>query len=81
MTGLPISVPQELETTALGAALLAGVASGLFANVREAADATVKIAATIEPATSHRQAYDEAYTLYREVYAVLQEPFRKGARR
>ncbi len=81
MTGKPVSVPRELETTALGAAMLAGVAAGLFADLQEAASAAINVAAYIEPNPAHRQAYDDAYALYREVYASLQEPFRKAARR
>ncbi|HZS75105.1 MAG TPA: xylulokinase [Ktedonobacteraceae bacterium] len=81
VTGLPVSVPRELETTALGAAMLAGVAAGLFANLREAANAVIEIVSTIEPNPAHHQVYDEAYGLYRDVYDALQEPFRKAAHR
>jgi xylulokinase len=81
VTGKPVSVPRELETTALGAAMLAGVAGGLFANLQEAAAATVAVATYVEPNLAHRQAYDDAYALYREVYDALQEPFRKAAKR
>jgi xylulokinase len=79
VTGFPLSVPGELETTALGAAMLAGVAGGMFANLQEAAQAAIRIATYIEPDTRHRQVYDDAYALYREVYNTLQEPFRKAA--
>jgi xylulokinase len=79
VTGKLVSVPHELETTALGAAMLAGVAGGLFANLQEAAQVTVSVATYTEPRPEHRQAYDDAYALYREVYDALQEPFRKAA--
>jgi xylulokinase len=81
VTGKPVSVPRELETTALGAAMLAGVAGGLFTDLREAANAAISVTTSIEPNPSHRQAYDDAYALYRQVYDSLQEPFRKAARR
>ena len=81
VTGLPVSVPHELETTALGAALIAGVSCGLFSDIPEAAQACVGVATYVEPNGAHRQRYDDAYALYREVYAVLQGPFRKEARR
>ncbi len=81
VTGKLVSVPRELETTALGAAMLAGVAGGLFANLQEAATAAIGVAAYIEPRNAHRQAYNDAYALYREVYDALQEPFRKAAKR
>jgi xylulokinase len=81
VTGKLVSVPRELETTALGAAMLAGVAGGLFASLQEAAAVAVAVAAYIEPNPAHRQAYDDAYALYRAVYDALQEPFRKAAKR
>src|SRR5260370_11375145 len=61
VTGKPVSVPRELETTALGAAMLAGVAGGLFASLQEAAALAVAVAAYIEPNPAHRQAYDDPY--------------------
>jgi xylulokinase len=79
VTGKLVSVPHELETTALGAAMLAGVAGGLFTNLQEAVQAAVSVAMYTEPRSEHRQAYDDAYVLYREVYDALQEPFRKAA--
>jgi xylulokinase len=80
VTGRPVSVPRELETTALGAAMLAGVTGGLFADLQEAARSAVNIASYIEPNPQYRQAYADAYELYRDVYSSLQEPFRKAAR-
>lgn len=71
--------PRELETTALGAAMLAGATGGFFADLPEATRASVSIATTIEPNPAHRQAYDHAYALYRDVYDALQESFRKAA--
>jgi sugar (pentulose or hexulose) kinase len=59
--------------------MLAGVAGGLFTNLQEAAQVAVSVAMYTEPRPEHRQAYDDAYTLYREVYDALQEPFRKAA--
>ncbi len=81
ITGKPITVPRELETTALGAAMLAGVAGGLFANLSEAAQKAVTVTTTIEPNFANKSAYDDAYALYRQVYDALQEPFRKAAKR
>jgi xylulokinase len=81
VTRLPVTVPRELETTALGAAMLAGVAGGLFANLREAAQAVVAVITTIEPNPAHKQTYDDAYALYRMLYDALQGPFRKATLR
>lgn len=81
VTGLPVSVPRELETTALGAAMLAGVSCGLFADLHEAVQICVGVTTYVEPNPAHKQVYNDAYALYREVYAALQEPFRKGAQK
>ena len=81
ITGKLVSVPHELETTALGAAMLAAVAGGLFANLQEAATAAVGVVTYVEPNPMHRRAYDDAYALYRDVYDALLEPFRKAAKR
>jgi xylulokinase len=81
VTGLPVSVPHELETTALGAAIIAGVSCGLFADIHSAVRACVDVATWVEPNRAHRQRYDDAYALYREVYFALQGSFRKEARR
>ncbi|GAC1347596.1 MAG: xylulokinase [Ktedonobacteraceae bacterium] len=79
VTGKPVSTPRELESTALGAAMLAGVAAGLFSDLQEAAHAAIGMGSYREPDPRHRQAYDDAYALYRQVYDALQEPFRKAA--
>src|ERR1700737_2938880 len=68
VTGKPVSTPRELETTALGAAMLAGVAGGLFSDLQEAARVAIGIGSYIEPNLQHKQAYDDTYALYREVY-------------
>ncbi|MEO6888947.1 MAG: xylulokinase [Ktedonobacteraceae bacterium] len=81
VTGRPVSVPRELETTALGAAMIAGVAAGLFADLQEAAYRVVRVGAYVEPDPAQRQVYEHMYALYREVYTALQEPFRKAAMR
>jgi xylulokinase len=69
VTGLPVRVPTNVETTATGAAVLAAVAAGMYPDVASAASAFV----TYEPAEDvpdpdPRAAYDEAYRRYRDVY-------------
>jgi glycerol kinase len=46
--GLPVDRPEVLETTALGAALLAGMAAGFYADAAAVADAR-RVARTFEP--------------------------------
>ena len=52
-----------------------GVAEGLFASLDEATESLVEFGATYEPESGKRAAYDEAYGLYRAVYAALEPVF------
>ena len=57
------------ETTSAGAAMLAGVASGLFADLPEAAARMVRIAEEpVLPRPEARERYEDAYRAYRRLY-------------
>ncbi|HEY1331495.1 MAG TPA: FGGY family carbohydrate kinase [Actinomycetota bacterium] len=76
VTGLPVRVPVNVETTATGAAVLAAVAAGLYGSV---ADATAAFVAyrpeEDEPDPRHREAYEDAYRRYRETYFAMKPTF------
>ena len=79
VTGLPVRVPESVETTATGAAILAAVGSGVHASVAEAVDAFVAFRPEEhEPDPAAREVYDEAYRRYRELYFALVPVFEKG---
>jgi xylulokinase len=76
VTGLPARIPTNVETTATGAAMLAGVAAGLFSNVADAASRFVSFQPSeFEPDPDRKAVYDEAYKRYRRVYWSLKEVF------
>lgn len=76
VTGLPVRTPTTVETTALGAAVLAAVASGVCATHQEAVAAMVRYRSEdIAPNATTRAAYDEAYTRYRDVYFAVEPLF------
>jgi xylulokinase len=76
VTGLPVRVPENVETTATGAAMLAAVGAGLHSSVADAADVFVRYEpGEIEPEPSAREAYERTYGLYREVYFALKPVF------
>jgi xylulokinase len=76
VTGYPIRVPTSVETTATGAAILAAVASGIHGSVAEATTTFVSYEPEEHrPDTAARERYDEAYDLYRAVYAALRPVF------
>lgn len=76
VTGLPVSRPEDVESTARGAAMLAAVGAGLVPDV-PAAVASMR-AARREPLHPHpdrRAIYAAAYERYRRLYAALRPLF------
>jgi autoinducer 2 (AI-2) kinase len=64
--------PQEApEATALGAAIAAAVAAGLYPDLRSAAAAMTRPAAPIEPDPSLAAEYTDHYERWRRAYAML----------
>jgi xylulokinase len=68
---LPLERPVVEEGSAFGAALLAGVAAGSFADVHEAVEACVRTRGLIEPEPSWREAYEAGYARFRALYPAL----------
>lgn len=62
--GLPVEVSDADETGALGVAMLAGVASGLWTDLPQALSATVRIAARYEPDPVASADYNDWFGLY-----------------
>jgi len=82
VTGLPVRVPQNVETTATGAAILAAVGSGVLPDVASAATAFVQYRPEEHvPNAENVEAYDEAYRRYRDVYFALKPVFERHAAR
>ena len=65
------------EGAAFGAALLAGVGAGAWANVPAASHAAVKITGSTLPDPAHASAYRAGYRLYQELYPALKPSFAK----
>jgi xylulokinase len=59
------------EGPALGAAMLAAVGCGTFADVAEAADKIVKVVGTVEPEEALAARYEERYQKFKKFYPVL----------
>lgn len=76
VTGLPVRVPESVETTATGAAILAAVGAGLHSSIAQAVEAFVSYRPeSHEPDPATSAAYDEAYGRYRAVYDALRPVF------
>jgi xylulokinase len=66
---LPVQRMQLEEGAAFGAALLAGVRAGVFADVADAVERCVRVRETIEPEWD----YEDAYARFRSLYPTLKE--------
>jgi xylulokinase len=69
--GLPLELTAVEEGSAYGAALLAGVATGVFANATEAVAACVRVRQTVEPNVAWAPVYEEGYARFRSLYPAL----------
>ncbi len=69
--GLPLELTVVEEGSAYGAAMLAGVADGIFADAHEAVTACVRARAAVEPNADWASAYTEGYARFRALYPAL----------
>ena len=78
ITGKPVDVPSSDTATTLGAAMLAGVATGIYSNFDDAVGKTVKIVRSHEPDAENKAVYDKNYEIYLQLYQNLKTLMRKG---
>ena len=71
--GMQVVTLEEAEASALGAAMIAGIGSGLFNSLAEAASVCVKQAGVFEP--HRRRVLDARYEMYKQLYPALKEQF------
>lgn len=72
VTGKPLEIPDAETATAMGAAILAGVGAGVFADFADAVAKCVTVRRTVTPDPAHKAVYDERYALYRRLYPAYQ---------
>ena len=76
VTGLPVRVPESVETTSTGAAILAAVGAGVQPSIAEAVKAFVRYRPEEHvPDARSREAYEDAYRRYRDVYFAVKPVF------
>ena len=76
VTGLPVSRPEDVETTARGAAMLAAAGAGLHPSVAAAVRAMAgPRGAAVEPDPRRQAVYDDLHGRYRRVYDALRPLF------
>lgn len=79
ITGKPIHVPFSDHATTLGAALLAGMGTGVYRSFDEAVERTVHIQRTHYPDTKNQERYQKLYQIYVNLYPRLAESFKEIA--
>ena len=84
ITGKVIEVPAAAEATPLGAALIAGIGTGIYKDAKEAYNQTYNISYVCEPDLKNKALYDDYYGIYKSLYPDLKnisngiyEKFRK----
>jgi len=80
VTGLPVSITQTVETTSLGAGILALAGSGTVQSLGEAVQAAVQVVETRQPQRDVQAKYEEYYQLYRMTYFSLLPAFELAAK-
>ena len=76
VTGLPVRVPETVETTSTGAAILAAVGGGVQPTIGDAVAAFVRYRpGEHQPDNERSVLYDAAYSRYRDVYFALKPVF------
>lgn len=77
ITGKIIRVPTSDTATTLGAAILAGVGTGLYKSFNQAVKDTITITRTHEPDMKAHKAYIHNYEIYLEIYEKLKDTMQK----
>jgi len=71
VTGFEVLVPRVVETTVVGAAIVAAVGAGVHADLPSAIEAMTGVGRRIEPDPSHRGIYERVYQRYVELYPAI----------
>lgn len=75
--GCPVKTVASKEGPALGVAILAGVASGVYASVPEACQKIIKTNPAQNPVAANSAEYEKFYSVYKSLYPALKENFAK----
>ena len=67
--GMPVDIPESREASALGAALCAGVSTGVFASLADARARACRVQRSHEPDPQRQARLSETYELYTQLIA------------
>jgi FGGY-family pentulose kinase len=71
--GKPIHIPAESESCALGSAMAAGLAAGIYTDFDAASAGMVRIEKVVEPNPAMKPVYDEVFERYKNAYDRLND--------
>lgn len=77
--GRPVAIPRVIQSAAVGAAILAGLAAGVFPDARAAVESVVHWERVYEPDPQRHARYQEICARYERVYPLLDEAFNRAA--
>lgn len=78
--GQPVVTINVEEGPAFGAAIIAGVGTGVFRDFGKAAGRIIKVTKETKPIAAHTAAYEKPYRLFGRLYADLREDFAEISR-
>lgn len=70
---IPLDLPQTEQGPGYGGAMLAMVGTGLFASVRDCADALVQVKETILPDPALAEKYEKRYQQFKRIYPAVKD--------
>lgn len=73
--GAPVVQPISRNTSALGAAALAGIGLGVYRDMRHAAQSLIHYGEPVQPVPANVDRYNLLYPAYRRIYASLEGAF------
>ncbi len=77
VTGRRIQVPASDTATTLGAAILAGIGTGVFDSYKQAVEKTIRITRVQEPDMSNHAVYKKRMELYLKLYEALKDIYKE----
>lgn len=80
ITGKVINVPASDTATTLGAAILAGVGTGLYSSFKDAVSRTVSVKRVHQPDMDAHEKYMKHYEIYLEIYEQLKATMQKSSK-
>ncbi len=80
VTGKTIRVPNSDNASTLGAAILAGVGTGIYGSFEEAVKKTIEIKREHVPNPESREIYQQYFSIYLELYEKLKDTMARHAK-